>query len=106
MSEKKINIENFKQELAENYFLVKIIWDDICKNEFYVQPSEKLQKNDFPIDQCTDLEKILLACISFTENEQEIIMLTQVLLVTMYKNHNIAEKSSIKIKGAFFIIIE
>jgi hypothetical protein len=104
MPEKKI--KNFKNQLGANYFLVEIIWNDICEKEVAVYPETPLGENDVPIDQCTELEKILLACITHASNEDEKIILTKSLFLFICKNHNIAHESVITIKGPFLIIIE
>ena len=106
----QIKIEKFKTELGENYSLVKTIWDQICIHDFYIECLDPLGQNETPIDQCTDLEKILLACASYLsylkDNENEVI-LTEIFLLTVYQNHNqICRGATIKIRGPFFIVVE
>jgi len=103
---KEIKIEEFKAELGEHYLLVKTIWDQICKEQFSVQCADPLGDHEVPVDQCTDLEKILLACISYLEDGDKKGILTKQFLLTVYSYHQIEPTSRIKIRGSFFIVIE
>lgn len=102
----EIDITKFKNQLGANYFLVEIIWDEICKNGFVMHPAESLNRNESPVDECTELEKILLTCITYIQDEEEKNILNASLLATIYKNHKITPGTKITIKSFFFIVLE
>ncbi|MCX6824285.1 MAG: hypothetical protein NT085_04105 [candidate division SR1 bacterium] len=105
MEQEVINIGKFKKELGELYPLAQVIWAQICKEEFFITPTVSLGAREVPIDECTELEKILLACISYIEDEQEKAMLMQHLMLLMYQNHPIAKGVKIEIRKFFFIVV-
>ncbi len=102
----QIKIEKFEQLLGENYLLVKTIWEKICKEEFSVQCFDPLGKNDVPIDECNEIEKILLTCIAYLEDGESRCTLMKTFLLTVYANHKIDPTATIKVRGLFFIVIE
>jgi hypothetical protein len=102
----QIKIEKFEKLLGENYLLVKTIWEKICKEEFSVQCFDPLGKNDVPIDECNEIEKILLTCIAYLEDGENKYALTNTFLLTVYANHKIDPTATIKVRGFFFIVIE
>lgn len=107
----EINIEGFKNQLGANYWLVKTIWNRICKEGFYIQCADHLEDHEHPLGECTDLEKILVTCITYLEYIQEkenienMVTLTQKTLEIIHETHKIEEAINIKIKGCFFIVI-
>jgi len=105
MEKTTITIEKFKNTLGELYPLVEVIWAKICKDGFCVEPQEKLGRKEIPIDECTQLEKILLACIAYIEDGQEKIMLMQYLLLLMYQNHPITQGRKVEIRRSFIIVV-
>lgn len=105
MSE-EIKIENHKKQLGKDYFLVKIIWDEICKTDFCFECSDPLKKNEQPVDECTELEKILLACIVYLEDAEEKALLTRIFLLTAYQQHQITFGAVIRVRKSFLIVVE
>lgn len=101
-----IKIEKFEKLLGENYLLVKTIWDQICEEGFSIECVDPLKKNEVPIDECNDLEKILLACIAYLEDGQQKGILTKIFLLRVYNHHQIDPTATIKIRKSFFIVIE
>lgn len=102
----EIKVEDYIDQLGENYELVKRIWDHICEEEFSVKRGEPLSDNESPVDQCTDLEKLLLSCIAYLEDGEEKATLTKVLLSTIHEQHQISYSATIKIRSFFFIVVE
>ncbi|MCF7835171.1 hypothetical protein K9M48_03910 [Candidatus Gracilibacteria bacterium] len=102
----EIKIEKFKTELGDNYLLVKSVWDEICKSGFSIECADPLGPHERPVDQCTDLEKILLACITYLEDGEQKRELIKTFLLTVYSHHQIAPGVTIKVRKSFLIVIE
>ncbi len=102
----EIKLENYKEQLGNDYFLVKIIWDEICKTGFCFECSDPLKKNEQPVDECTELEKILLACVAYLEDVEEKALLTRIFLLTVYQQHQITFGATIRVRRSFLIVVE
>ena len=105
MKKKQISIEEFKGQLGEIYPLVEKIWKEICKEGFCVEPQDNLGTKEQPIDKCTELEKILITCITYMEDGQEKAILIQYLLLLIYKNHQIAQGVKVEVRKSFIIVV-
>jgi hypothetical protein len=107
-----IKIENFKKELGTIYPLVERIWKEICEKGFSIEPHEELRSKEHPVAECTDLEKILLTCITYIEYDTQgqvtltkSLLLTRSLLLLVCKNHKVAQGAKIEIRKSFLIVI-
>lgn len=106
----EINIEGFKNQLGQNYWLVKIIWEQICEEYFCLQCADRLEENETPIDECTELEKVVIACIAYLESSKEDSaieekeILRKCISRMICDNHKISQEQTITIKGFFFIV--
>ena len=101
----QINIKDHLKNLGPNFYLVSIIWEEICNTGFTLKPFEPLLDHEIPEDECYEIEKILLACIAYTEHEEERVFLSKTLLLNIYNNHRINPETNFIIKGPFFIVL-
>lgn len=99
------DIKKFKKELGDIYPLVERIWNEICQQGVCIEPHEELGAKEHPIDQCTELEQILLICVTYMEDGQEKVTLMQHLLLLICENHNVKIGAKVEVRKSYLIVI-
>ena len=104
----QIKITDFQNHLEDDFVIVETIWGQIEKEGFSIRCLERLEPNETPVDTCTDLEKMLLACITLMEHQKRMVTkrrrLEKRLIKTIRKEHKISRNKKVAIKGLFFIV--
>ena len=97
--------EKFEKELGAVYPLVERIWKEICEKGFSAKPHEELGSKEQLVAACTELEIILLTCITYMQDGEEKVALIKSLLLLVCKNHKVAQGAKIEIRKSFLIVI-
>lgn len=99
------DIKKFKKELGDIYPLVERIWNEICQQGFCVEPHKILGPKELPVAKCTELEKILLTCITYMEDGQEKVAIMQYLILLIGKNHKVEHGAKVEVRKSYLIVI-
>lgn len=103
---KNLNIDDYKDELGEDFELVKELWEIFSSQDISILCEESLQKDEIPVGECTDLQKILLACLCVADTPTRQMLMQRAFLINAYKEFKLSHGTILRIKKFFIIAVK